>query len=135
MSVIPNIETCLICDLIRPELGGKLIVLGFMGICPHVEIGVPRLDEPTVLTFLFAGGPGEGSHVTSFEVVDEIGQRVVGTTAPVESPFNSRVRTNLATTMMLTFGHAGTFFIRCRIDDQERFRAQFTVITPRDAGP
>lgn len=56
MSV--RIDSCLICDAVRPELNGKLLILDFLGICPNVDIRVPALDQPTAQSPIVVGGDG-----------------------------------------------------------------------------
>ncbi len=125
-SLIPQIETCLICDLVRPELGGKLSVLGFYGVCPHVEVALQRLDLPVVLTFLCMGGMGDGTFSLTFEVIDDT-ERVIASSAA--QPFNADLKsaTVLATTLILVFGRVGQFAGRCVIDGVERFRGYFRI--------
>jgi len=52
----PNFSYCIICDGIRPEVGGKLTVLGFYGMAPNVEIVISNLNQPINLA-LVAGFP------------------------------------------------------------------------------
>jgi hypothetical protein len=60
----PKIEECLICEMVRPELGGKLSLLGFFGRAPHVQIIVQNLDLPLQqLAFVFLGGPYQPSSI------------------------------------------------------------------------
>lgn len=127
MSLVPHFDSCLVCDIIRPELGGKLIILGYFGVCPNVDVGIPRLDQPIVLTFLFSGGPGEGSFTTSFEVIDEMDSRVIASAAPLPAVGNPGGATTLASTLLLVFGHPGHFAIRCLVDGSEHFRGRFRV--------
>ena len=118
------------CEAIRPELNGKSIILGFFGICPNVDLRIPHLDQPTVLTFLVCGGPGDGQFEASFDVVDEAGLLVVATAS---LPFRAtpNIPTNLAPSFLLTFGRAGTFAVRCFVDSKERFRGTFRVAEGR----
>jgi len=126
--LIPKFESCLVCEAIRPELNGKLIILGFFGICPNVDVRVNRLDEPTLLTFLLSGGPGDGSPFdASFDVVDETGQVVVASTVPTTARTIPNSSTSLASTFYLTFGHGGRFAFRCLADGREQFRGYFRV--------
>lgn len=117
----------MVCDTVRPELNGKLIVLGYFGICPNVVVGIPQLDQPTVLTFVFSGSPGEGSFMVTFEVSDEVDGRVLSSTPPAPLHAKPASMTTLVTTFLLAFGHAGQFAIRCFIDGAEGFRGQFQV--------
>ncbi len=52
----PNFNYCLVCEGLRPELGGKLTLLGFYGLAPNVEIVIINHNLPVNLTFL-AGFP------------------------------------------------------------------------------
>jgi hypothetical protein len=127
MAVIPRLDTCLVCDMIRPELGGKVTILGHLGICPNVDVGVPRLDQPVALTFFIAGGPGDGTFMASFDVVDEADERVLASTGSVECSATRVTATYFAPLLVLTFGSAGRFAVRCIVDEQERFRGRFAV--------
>jgi len=125
--LIPQIESCIVCDFVRPELNGKLIIVGFFGVCPNVTVTVQRLDQPTALTFLFSGGPGVGSYTFTFEVVDESEQRVVASTMGLPFEATPQAPTLLAPSLLLVFGHPGKFVIRCLVDQVERFRAYFHI--------
>jgi hypothetical protein len=124
--LIPDFQACLVCDAVRPELNGKTIILGFFGICPNVTINIPRLDQPSPLTFLLLGGPGDGTFEAVFDVVDE-GGFVVASTTLVTFRAVKNAATHLANGFVLIFGHPGTFAFRCFIDQQERFRGEFRI--------
>lgn len=50
----PKVLHCLICEVARPEAGGKLTLLGFYGIVPDAEILFANLAGPFPLTFVFS---------------------------------------------------------------------------------
>jgi hypothetical protein len=52
----PNFDFCLLCEGIRPELGGKLNILGFYGVTPDVEVAIANPALSVTLSFL-AGFP------------------------------------------------------------------------------
>jgi hypothetical protein len=52
----PPINFCIVCEGIRPELGGKLSILGFFGVTPNVDIGVVRLEQPLSVTVVLGFG-------------------------------------------------------------------------------
>ena len=106
---------------------GKLTILGFLGISPNVDVAVQRLDQPTVLTFLILGGPGAGMSTISFDVFDQGEQRVVAAVPPGPLMVNPNTRTSVIASLVLTFGHPGTFSFRCYVDGAERFHASFRV--------
>jgi len=122
-----KIESCIVCDFIRPELNGKLIILGFFGVCPEVDVAIQRLDQPATLTFLFSGSPGAGMDSVRFDVVDDAQQRTIASTTAMPFQSNPAERPVLAPTLLLVFGHPGIFSVRCIVDEAECFRGQFRV--------
>lgn len=122
---MPQIDSCLVCELVRPEPFGKLSVLGFFGILPNVNIVVSRLDQPTVLAFLFNGTVSAGTFALSFAVIDPDGNRVIAST-------DSKLTTAEGTVvlpwqMLFTFGRPGNFIVQCSLDSVEQFRGSFRV--------
>jgi hypothetical protein len=52
----PAFDFCIICEGLRPEMGGKLTILGFYGLAPNVEVVVSNPALPVTLA-LIAGFP------------------------------------------------------------------------------
>jgi hypothetical protein len=52
----PNFDYCIVCEIVRPELGGKFILLGFYGVAPNVEMTVGDINRHVVLSIV-AGCP------------------------------------------------------------------------------
>ncbi len=48
----PNIDYCLVCEVARAEVGNKLMILGFYGLAPNVDIFVDDFTAPLNLTFV-----------------------------------------------------------------------------------
>jgi hypothetical protein len=114
--------------MIRPELNGKLIILGYFGACPNVNIQLPRLDRPTPLTFLLSGHVDQGAGKLSIEIVESRSNIVIASTGDAPLLLDGNVGSiNLAPTLLLTFGRAGEFVIRCVTDEGECYRSTFTV--------
>lgn len=103
-----------------------MAILGFYGICPHVDVGLHLLDQPAVLTFVLAGGPGEGTFALTVDVVDET-ERVIASLTGLPLVANPKGATLVATTLLLIFGHAGRYAVRCMVDQVEVFRGYFRV--------
>ena len=123
----PEFEHCLVCEGLRQEVMGKLTLLGFVGICPNVDVGVPRLDLPIVLMFVVVGGRGEGEHHANFDVIDLSTQLPIAATAPGPLTFERKGRAMAAAHLPMTFGHEGEFAVRLFIDGEIRFTGQFHV--------
>lgn len=52
----PVFDFCIMCEGIRPEVGGKLTILGFYGLAPNVEVAIANPAQPLSLAFI-AGFP------------------------------------------------------------------------------
>jgi hypothetical protein len=78
----PNSEFCIICEGIRPEIGGKVTILGFYGVAPHVEILVPVLGALTSFSFLIGFAPPQtdvSQNQSYFTVTAPSGNRLIYT--------------------------------------------------------
>ena len=128
LALIPAITACLICDLIRPELGGKIAILGYYGHCPNVDVLLQNLDQPAVLTFVCAGAPSRGSMQVRFDLIDMTDERLLVTTG--NSRFiaeEERSGTFLAPTLIAQYGRAGPFQLRCFINDALQYSGDFRI--------
>ena len=65
----PIFDSCVVCDLVRPELGGKFMLLGFYGVAPNVEIVIQSLNTPIVLSMVAASPPVLDSNIAYEYVV------------------------------------------------------------------
>jgi hypothetical protein len=66
--MLPTFDYCIICEMVRPELGGKYILLGFYGLAPNVEILVQDTNRPIFLSIL-TGCPALSEATTTYECV------------------------------------------------------------------
>jgi hypothetical protein len=53
----PKIEFCIVCEQLRPELGGKIQILGFYGVAPNVEVLTAKLGKAFAMSFLVGFAP------------------------------------------------------------------------------
>lgn len=125
--MIPTFNACIVCEFVREELNSKLIILGYYGVCPNVEVKLGALDRPVALTFVITGGPGNGPLTVSFEILDAIEERVIASSGELQAVTKPDVPTTLVPTLLAVFGHPGTFIIRCVAAEDEVFRAPFRV--------
>jgi hypothetical protein len=125
--LIPQFDTCLVCDGVRQEILGKLTILGFFGVAPNVDVGLQHLGQPAALTFVLLGAPGDGTFSASFEVFDESEQRVVAAAAAGTLTATPNSRTTAIVQFVVNFGHAGAFTLRCLLNGVPSFNASFRV--------
>lgn len=123
-----QIQTCLVCDMIRPELNGKLIILGFFGICPNVHITLAALDRPTPLTFLLSGRANAGQLSVALQIVDVQSQHAIASTLEIPISVEGAGGVfNVVQTLLLTFGRAGDFEARCFVNGVKDYSGFFRV--------
>jgi hypothetical protein len=126
----PHIDHCIICDLARPELGGKSTILGFYGIAPNVDIRVQNINLPMIgLTFFFVGGAGAGSGSLSLEVKELLSGSGIISTPPQPIDIRDAQRTIFPFVLSggLRFPHAGRFVIQLLKDGSQIYRDTFLV--------
>jgi hypothetical protein len=70
MAEFPKIETCLVCEGAREEIGHKLTLLGFYGTAPKVRITISDPTMPVKVLLLFEGSGGSGQINGSVDLVD-----------------------------------------------------------------
>lgn len=58
----PPFTYCIICEAVRPEMGGKITILGFFGLTPNVDIAVGRLDQPLTVSIIIGFGAVEDAN-------------------------------------------------------------------------
>jgi hypothetical protein len=86
MPYYPPILHCLICEEVRPEVGGKSTVLGLYGVAPDAELVLADFSKPLErLSFLLASELGSGTYRVSMRIDSPSGEAVV---APPEIEFS-----------------------------------------------
>jgi hypothetical protein len=127
----PAFSFCLICDAIRPEVGGKLAILGFYGLTPNVEVGIGNAALPVALSFV-AGFPpvadaGRAVYV-HFTVITRPDGREVLRTSP--SPLN--VAPGMPGLVVLGFQipppyPLGIYSITISVNGEQKLEASFRI--------
>jgi hypothetical protein len=133
--LIPTFNRCLICDIVRPELRGKAIVIGMYGICPNVDIQLQQLDRAIPLSFLLSGTPGDTPVKVEFEIVDPTEERVIARSGEMNAYPEPGSTTTLVFVLLATFGHAGTFVGRCLVNGEPAYQESFEISAPKVALP
>jgi len=119
--------------MIRPELNGKLIILGFFGICPNVQITLAALDQPTPLTFLLSGRANPGQLGIALQLVDVRSQQVIASTLEMRIAVEGAGGVfNIVQTLLFTFGRAGEFEARCFVNGVRDYSGFFQVARQDD---
>lgn len=134
----PQIIHCLICEIVRPEVGGKLSILGFFGIAPNVEIQVQNLDVPlSVVSFVFVGSayrpsPSDPAFQISIQLTNSQGTVITETPSiPLEIPKAPSSRALIAGGLAnVRFPAVGTYHIAFRVNGQTQYDTTFEVKSP-----
>lgn len=128
----PEITVCVVCEAIRQEVDGKLSILGFWGILPHLEVPIGK--KPKTLTFLLITGPMEGGTFRvsatlenpdrSLVVPPQIGEL---TFQPIPREMGAFLASSFNN---VTIGQEGAYTFRVIVDDQPIFTQTFSAFRP-----
>ena len=128
-------ETCLICDLFRPEINQKVSLLGFFGRLPYVTIQVPHADQPILdLSFLCLSKPVEiGTYRIGFSVKDPndvVMFPMAEQTATVQKP-NETISMGFSFRPLRLTG-AGLYKVILMVNDKVDLQTSFSVVAASD---
>ncbi len=133
----PAFDFCFICDGVRPELGGKLTILGFYGVAPQVEVVVGNAALPVTLAVV-AGFPPISDVRTAYEysiVITKPDHVVIQQTPP------TKLNISHAGRGLVILGFAivppiffGTYSIRILVNGEVKLDTSFRLrlITPTE---
>lgn len=126
-----RIESCFICEAVRPELFNKNILLGFFGMAPYVTVRLQNARMPAALCFVFCGGPSVGTFNVRLRILDPDGTEVTNPTNAPPIPNGQLNSPKGGTNIFLAFfgilGTAGTFRASLLIDDAEVYSTTFGI--------
>jgi len=127
----PQFNSCVICESIRPELGGKLTLLGFYGFSPTVEIVAGNIGQPLSVAVL-AGFPpvpaadAQALHRHYFIVTDPNGKVLFQTPA---NPLNVQAGKAgiVAAAFIIPPTVPGKHTVKVLVDDELKFEGAFSI--------
>lgn len=131
----PNFDFCIVCEGIRPEVGGKLTILGFYGVAPNVEVVVSNPNQPIMLSFV-AGvppAPGPGVYQNVIMVIRPNGTVALQTPpSPLNVPHTGRGI--IGSSFVLRPPHSwGKHQIRVFVNNEIKLDASFSLRPPTPA--
>jgi hypothetical protein len=131
----PNVSYCLVCDGLRPEIGGKLTILGFFGVTPNVEIVVINQALPLNLAFVMGFPPVQ--EVRQYSAMLTI-NKPNGGAAFQSPPIALQVLAGrggiFGTGAILSPPHAiGVHSINLTVNNEPKFHSSFSIRLPNAA--
>jgi hypothetical protein len=133
----PTFAYCVICEIVRPELGGKFILLGFYGLAPNVEISVPDINRPVLLSIV-AGCPPVPEANIAYECVVTI-TRPDGVGIVQTTPFRLAVSQGKGIVVPISFNIAppilsGSYSVRLTVNGEVKLDTSFSIRHATPAG-
>ena len=131
----PKLRHCLICDNAREEARGKVALLGFLGVAPDVDVllvdAPPGQAMAVHLSFVFVGGPGEGSHHVTYELFDVDERKSLGVIDPGNpteiNPVPGATITNFIINVLMPVTHFGRYELRVLVGGKLNFSGAFKL--------
>jgi hypothetical protein len=122
----PRIDACIVCEGVRQEVLGKLSIIGFYGIAPHVRVAIVDFSLPVTLWFLFNGGPGSGTFRVNVRLTGPRGATVYGLEGIAE--FRSEaMRSNIGILFQSTVPAAGQYTVDLLADGTQCYGASIEI--------
>lgn len=130
MKIIPDLQSCIICDDVRREFNGKLMLIGVMPaiVVPKVPI---KLDRLHIVTSLCCG---QGNFVLDTRIYAPDQTTII---LKNDKPNNIAMRdTNTLATIVQcfinpTFNEAGIYWVEVLLDNQLKLRFPLPVNVAR----
>jgi uncharacterized protein DUF6941 len=128
----PPIRHCLICEEVRPEMGGKSTLLGFYGIAPDVNLVVPDIAKPIErISFLLVSDVGPGKYRITLRIEAPNGEVLL---SPPEAEFEvpgqlqpARFMNTVLAVNSIQFKGTGRHKFKLLVGGKEHFETSFDV--------
>lgn len=124
-KMIPDLQSCLLCDDVRQERNGKFILLGLFD-----AVGAPRfpLRFPKLcLVSRWCGGVGEFVQHSRIYAPDQETVVVKGKDVPVRLNDSEGTATNVELFINTEFREPGTHWVEISLDDDLKLRYPLKV--------
>jgi hypothetical protein len=124
----PDITYCVVCDGVRPETGGKLIILGFYGLCPNVNIILADPTQPMQLGFVIGLSPADATrqYFGTATLLSPEGA-ILAQTTPNPIQVSAGTPGVVALGMAAYFATPGRYRIQMRVEDTIVWGDSFSV--------
>jgi len=127
--MLSKILSCIACEGVRQEAGGKATILGFAGVLPNAKVTVPT--EGRAYQCFFISALGEGEVDLTFEMLDP-SSAVIAEPTVVKVVWDGKdsVKNIVLSIQDVDLLNEGEYTITVLVDDQEVFKSSFQVKNP-----
>lgn len=124
-KMIPDLQSCLLCDDVRQERNGKFILIGLFDAigAQQLPIRYPKLFMVT----RWCSGQGPFVQQSRILLPDMERELVTGKTIPVRLPNPEATATNVEVFMNVSFNEAGTHWVEVLLDSHLKIRYPLRV--------
>jgi hypothetical protein len=125
----PKIHTCLVCEGIRQEIGGKQTLLGFYGVAPLVGIILKDLNIAAVFCFVFAAGEGSGDFEVHLRMTDPTGKECPSSLGSIRGKLASGIPvTNIFLGYQGKLSAYGLYKVAVIVDGHENYTTTINIL-------
>jgi hypothetical protein len=129
---LAKIDSCIVCDGIRPELNNKTILFGFYGIAPYVTVRLINVNLPANLCFVFSGGATDvGRYNVRLRLLDPAGSEITNDTnsPPIKEGVLGAGQggTNIFLSFVGVLGKVGRYRVSLMVDGVEHFSTSLGI--------
>jgi hypothetical protein len=126
--MLSEVISCILCEGIREEVGGKATIVGFGGVLPYVAVGIAgQLPQAVDITLLILA-KGEGDASVDFEIIDPNGLLLAEQRSLRIDWDNSEQVVSIAMRFQgLPLKYEGKYTVRFLADSREVFKSSFVI--------
>lgn len=117
----PRIQTCIVCEGVRAEPFGKLLIFGYYGVAPEVQIALLDYSVPVNLCFLFPGGAGSGNFRVAVRLTAPDGTNRESIDGQGSTSFGP-VRSNIVVYFQNTLPGPGRYTLTLLVDGRDNYQ-------------
>lgn len=123
--MIPDLQSCLLCDDVRQERNGKFMLIGLFDAigAPQLPVRYPRLFMVT----RWCSGEGTFTQQSKILKPDQTTPLVNGKEIPVRLPGPEATATSVEVLMNVSFDIPGTYWVEVNLDGDLKLRYPLRV--------
>jgi hypothetical protein len=126
--MLSEVISCIFCEGVRQEVGGKATIVGFGGVLPHVTVGIPGAPPRNISMNLMILAKGEGRSSVDFEILDPH-DHLLADQRSVQIDWDNpdQIANIVAVFQNLSLACAGRYTVRLLADHKEAYKSSFLI--------
>jgi hypothetical protein len=123
--MIPDLQSCLLCDDVRREANGKFMLIGLFDAVQSARF--PLTMQRLCMVSRWCSGEGEFEQRSRVLMPDQLTPLIEGKPVPVRLPVETATATNVEMFVNVAFPEAGTYWVEMMLNGDLKIRYPLRV--------